>query len=263
MIPVVVLGAAGRMGRTVVQAVNDQADMQAVAGVDPVQAEFGAPWFADMHTAIAATRPAVAVDFSHADAAATNALAALDAGVSPVIGTTGMSAEQVDAIRQRAATKRIGAFIAPNFAIGAVLMMEMAKLAAPHLDHVEIIEYHHNAKIDAPSGTAARTADLILEARSGNPAIDGKTQKFAIDGVRGGVIGGVRIHSVRLPGFVAHQEVIFGGPGQYLTIRHDSISRDSFMPGVMLAIRRVRELPGLVLGLEHLLLNSAERGTVW
>ncbi|MBM4436046.1 MAG: 4-hydroxy-tetrahydrodipicolinate reductase [Actinobacteria bacterium] len=256
MIPVVVFGAAGRMGRTVVEAVNAQTDMRVVAGVDPVTAAVVSPWFSDAAAAVQATAPQVAVDFSRADAAAQNALVALDAGVSPVIGTTGMSPAQIEAIAQRARARSVGAVLAPNFAIGAVLMMEMAKLAAPYLDHVEVIELHHDGKIDAPSGTAARTAHLIVEARGGKPAIDATTEKFTLEGVRGGVLGGVRVHSVRLPGFVAHQEVIFGGKGQTLTIRHDSTSRDSFMPGVLLAIRRVRSQSGLVVGLEKLLFGS-------
>ena len=249
---VVVIGAAGRMGRTVIGAVEAVPDMEVVAGVDVVSVDAGPPAFEDASAAIEATTPDVAVDFSVADAAAANALAALNAGVSPVIGTTGMSADQIGAIESRAAARGVGALIAPNFAIGAVLMMEMARLAAPHLDNVEIIELHHDRKIDAPSGTAARTADLIIEAR-GRAASDAPTEKFTLEGVRGGVTRGVRIHSVRLPGLVAHQEVVFGGTGQTLTIRHDSISRESFMPGVLLAIRKVRSLDGLVVGLDKLL----------
>ena len=222
------------MGRTVTQALNDALDLEFVAGVDVVDATNVSPRFDDLEEALAATSPAATVDFSVADAAAANALVALEADVSPVIGTTGMSPEQVERIEQLAAARGVGAFIAPNFAIGAVIMMEMAKLAAPHLDHVEIIELHHDRKIDAPSGTAARTAELIIQARDGRPAADAPTERFNLEGVRGGVTDGVRIHSVRLPGFVAHQEVIFGGPGQFLSVRHDSTSRESFMPGVLL-----------------------------
>ena len=149
-----------------------------------------------------------------------------------------------------------GRSLPPNFAIGAVLMMQMAAMAAPHLDSVEVIELHHDRKRDAPSGTAARTAELIVRARGGQPARDAATEAFTLAGVRGGVRDGVRVHSVRLPGLVAHQEVIFGGEGQTLAIRHDSTSRESFMPGVLLAVRRVRGLRGLVIGLEHLLTSS-------
>ncbi len=253
---VIVIGAAGRMGQTVVDAVANAPDMEVAAGVDVVERAAPFPWFTQVDAAFAQTRPDAAVDFTTADAAAANALAAIAAGVSPVIGTTGMTAAQVEAVRAAAAAARVGAFVAPNFALGAVLMMQMARLAAPHLHHVEIIELHHDQKIDAPSGTAARTADLIAQARGGRPAVDAPTERFTLEGVRGGVTGGVRVHSVRLPGFVAHQEVIFGGPGQTLTIRHDSTSRESFMPGVLLAVRRVRALPGLVVGLEHLLVED-------
>ena len=255
---VVVFGASGRVGQTVVDAVKGAPDMELAAGVDQMHRDTDFPWFTDVATALRETQPDVAVDFTVADAAAENALLAIAAGVSPVIGTTGMSPYQIEAIRAAAERDGVGAFIAPNFAIGAVLMMAMAQLAAPHLDHVEVIELHHDQKIDAPSGTAAHTAELIAEARGGKAAIDAPTERFTLDGVRGGVNHGVRVHSVRLPGFVAHQEVIFGALGQTLTIRHDSTSRDSFMPGVLMAARRVRDLPGLVIGLEHLLFEESD-----
>ena len=255
---VVVFGASGRVGQTVVDAVKGAPDMELVAGVDQVEQAADFPWFDDAETATRETSPDVAVDFTVADAAAENALTAIAAGVSPVIGTTGMSPDQIESIRSAAELDGVGAFIAPNFAIGAVLMMAMAQLAAPHLDHVEVIELHHDQKIDAPSGTAAHTAELIAQARGGQSAIDAPTERFTLPGVRGGVNHGVRVHSVRLPGFVAHQEVIFGALGQTLTIRHDSTSRDSFMPGVLLAARRVRDLPGLVIGLEHLLFEESD-----
>jgi 4-hydroxy-tetrahydrodipicolinate reductase len=255
---IAVFGASGRVGQTVVDAVKGAPDMELVAGVDQVAQTVDFAWFDEAEAAIRETRPDVAIDFTVADAAAGNALSAIAAGVSPVIGTTGMSADQVEAIRSAAATEGVGAFIAPNFAIGAVLMMAMAQLAAPHLDHVEVIELHHDQKIDAPSGTAARTAELIAQARGGRPAMDAPTERFTLPGVRGGVDHGVRVHSVRLPGLVAHQEVIFGALGQTLTIRHDSTSRDSFMPGVLMAARRVRALPGLLIGLEHLLFEESD-----
>ena len=255
---IAVFGASGRVGQTVLEAVKGAPDLDLVAGVDQVERIVDFPWFIDVETAIRETSPDVAIDFTVADAAAENALMAIAAGVSPVIGTTGMSAAQVDAIRSAAAADGVGAFIAPNFAIGAVLMMAMAQLAAPHLDHVEVIELHHDQKIDAPSGTAAHTAELIAQARGGRAAIDASTERFTLPGVRGGVNHGVRVHSVRLPGFVAHQEVIFGALGQTLTIRHDSTSRESFMPGVLMAARRVRDFPGLVVGLEHLLFEESD-----
>ena len=247
------------MGRAVVDAVAAAPDMVVAAGVDFESRHVDFPWFSDVAMAISSVSPHISVDFTVADAAAENALVAINAGVSPVIGTTGMSDAQVGAIRDAAETATIGSFMAPNFAVGAVLMMEMARLAAPHLDHVEVIELHHDQKIDAPSGTAARTVELIVEARAGRGMIDAPTERVTLEGVRGGVDGGVRVHSVRLPGFVAHQEVIFGALGQTLTIRHDSTSRESFMPGVLLAARRVRELSGLVIGLEQLLFDEENK----
>ena len=255
---VAVFGASGRVGQTVVDAVKGAPDMELAAGVDQVDQSTDFPWFTDAATAVRETGPDVAIDFTVADAVSENAPMAIAAGVSPVIGTTGMSPDQIEAIRSAAESEGVGAFIAPNFAIGAVLMMAMAQLAAPHLDHVEVIELHHDQKIDAPSGTAAHTAELIAQARDGRPAIDAPTERFTLPGVRGGVNHGVRVHSVRLPGFVAHQEVIFGALGQTLTIRHDSTSRESFMPGVLMAARRVRDLPGLVIGLEHLLFEERD-----
>ena len=255
---VAVFGASGRVGQTVVDAVKGAPDMELAAGVDQVDQSPDFPWFTDAATAVRETRPDVAIDFTVADAVSENAPMAIAAGVSPVIGTTGMSPDQIEAIRSAAESEGVGAFIAPNFAIGAVLMMAMAQLAAPHLDHVEVIELHHDQKIDAPSGTAAHTAELISQARDGRASIDAPTERYTLPGVRGGVNHGVRVHSVRLPGFVAHQEVIFGALGQTLTIRHDSTSRESFMPGVLMAARRVRDLPGLVIGLEHLLFEERD-----
>jgi 4-hydroxy-tetrahydrodipicolinate reductase len=177
----------------------------------------------------------------------------LASGVSPVIGTTGMTPQQVREISAVAAEAGQGALLAPNFAIGAVLMMLFARQAAKYMPDVEIIELHHEKKRDAPSGTAMRTVELILETR-GTP-VEGRPEQeeFKLEGARGGDREGVRVHSVRLPGYVAHQECIFGGLGQTLTIRHDSIDRSSFMPGVLLACKQVRSLDGLVVGLEHLL----------
>ena len=178
------------------------------------------------------SRPDVVVDFSVPGAVFENAALCLEQGVHVVIGTTGMTEEQVGVLGAAAARSAGNCFIAPNFAIGAVLMMQAARMVAAHMPDCEIVELHHEQKLDAPSGTAKRTADLIAS-ETGREAPP--------------------IHSVRLPGLVAHQEVIFGGLGQTLTIRHDSIARESFMPGVLLAVRKVGELDGLVVGLEHLL----------
>jgi 4-hydroxy-tetrahydrodipicolinate reductase len=261
---VAVAGAAGRMGRNVVRAVHEDPgtelaaaidvacggeDAGELAGVRPV----GVPVRSGLEAALGSSRAEVLVDFTRAEAAHANALAALRLGVSPVIGTTGMSAAQVAELRSLAEERDVGAFIAPNFAIGAVLMMLFARQAAKYLPDVEVIELHHEKKIDAPSGTALRTIELILEGRGEGRAARPPREEMKVEGARGGDVEGVRVHSVRLPGYVAHQECIFGGLGQTLTIRHDSIDRVSFMPGVILACKKVRELNGLVVGLEHLL----------
>ena len=218
MIRVAVSGAAGRMGQTVCEAVEGAGGMELIGRADPA-----------LGTALADVLEAaeVVVDFTRPDTALENARACLDAGVHCVMGTTGQDFAELEG------HGGANLFVAPNFAIGAVLMMEAAKLAAPHMPECEIIELHHDRKLDAPSGTAARTAALIDEA--------------------GGNVH-EPIHSVRLPGLVAHQEVIFGGLGQTLIIRHDSTARESFMPGVLLAVRRVGELErSPVIGLEQLL----------
>ncbi len=223
MIRVAVAGAAGRMGAAVCEAVQSAGDMQLTGRADPL-----------LGTALEQVLPdaEVVVDFTRPDAALQNALACVRAGVHVVIGTSGFDPAP---LRQEAARARgrANAFVAPNFAIGAVLMMRFAAEAAAHMPRAEIIELHHEGKLDAPSGTAARTAELIAAA---------------------GAAARPPIHSVRLPGLVAHQEVIFGDVGQTLTIRHDSLSRESFMPGVLLAVRRVASLKEpFVVGLENLL----------
>ena len=217
-IRVAVAGAAGKMGQAVCAAVAAAPDLELTGRADPA-----------LGTTLAEVLPQadVVVDFTRPDTALENALACVSAGVHVVIGTTGFDLEPL-----RATARTANVFVAPNFAIGAVLLMQFAQEAARHLPKAEIIELHHDQKLDAPSGTAARTAEL-MEAVSGRP---------------------VPIHSVRLPGLVAHQEVIFGGQGETLTIRHDSLSRESFMPGVLLAVRRVGGLSeSPVVGLEHLL----------
>jgi 4-hydroxy-tetrahydrodipicolinate reductase len=218
VIRVAVAGAAGRMGETVCRAVEAAEDMELRGRADPVLG-------VDLEEVLGDTE--VVVDFTRPDTALANARACLEAGVHCVMGTTGADFAELEGV----GTGKL--FAAPNFAIGAVLMMEAARLAAPHMPDCEIVELHHEGKLDAPSGTAARTAALVREA--------------------GGDVH-EPIHSVRLPGLVAHQEVIFGGVGQTLSIRHDSISRESFMPGVLLAIRRVGDLEhSPTIGLERLL----------
>jgi 4-hydroxy-tetrahydrodipicolinate reductase len=223
VIRVAVSGAAGRMGQAVCEAVDGADDMEIAGRADP---ELGTPLEHVLEGA------EVVVDFSKPDTALANVRACLEAGVHAVVGTTGFDLE---AARQEAESARAGAncFVAPNFAIGAVLLMQASQLAARHMPECEIVELHHDRKLDAPSGTAKRTAELISEA--------------------GGNVH-EPIHSVRLPGLVAHQEVLFGGEGQTLSIRHDSIDRRSFMPGVLLAVRAVADLPDrFTVGLEKLL----------
>lgn len=264
MIRIVVCGAAGQVGRQVVMSFGPEPDLETVGLVDvghvaPDWAESHAPGVVignDLKSVIDASSPDVVVDFTIAAAARDNVPVAIENNVSPVVGTTGLSDGDVEKIKTMSRERGVGAFLAPNFAIGAILLMRMSELVAPHFDHVEIVELHHDRKIDAPSGTALETARRIVEAR-GSPATDIPTERFTLEGVRGGDHRGVKIHSIRLPGLVAHQEVIFGGLGQTLTIRHDSTSRESFMPGVMLAVRRVRGLEGLVVGLDRLLFGDA------
>ena len=194
----------------------------------------------------------VLIDFSPGASAVEHGRAAIARGVSPVIGGTGLTADQITQLSGLCEARALGAVIAPNFAIGAVLMMEFARQAVRYLPQAEIIELHHDRKRDAPSGTALKTAAVIGQAR-GVPPSRAVQEDEMVPGARGGAVEGIRVHSVRLPGLVAHQEVIFGGPGQTLTIRHDSVTEESFMPGLLLAVRRVRALPGLVYGLEKLL----------
>jgi 4-hydroxy-tetrahydrodipicolinate reductase len=224
---VCVCGAAGRMGRSVVAAVEAEGDMGVVAAVDPALTP-GEGHYPSLAPALEGGGLDVMVDFTQPEVVFGNARDALAAGVHAVIGTTGLSEEQIAELRQLADSGRANAVIAPNFAVGAVLMMRFAAEASRHMARAEIVELHHDGKLDAPSGTALRTAGLMA--------------------------GEVPIHSVRLPGLVAHQEVIFGGEGQTLSIRHDSVDRQSFMPGVLLAVRRVAGLPDrFTVGLETLL----------
>jgi 4-hydroxy-tetrahydrodipicolinate reductase len=260
---VAVSGAAGRMGRAAVRAISREPDLALVAAVGRQRAigqdvgevagvgRADVCITADVHAALAA-QPQVLVEFAPGRAAVEHARAALEAGVRPVVGSTGLGDDDLAGLTAAAAQRRLGAVVAPNFAIGAVLMMEFCRMAARFLPHAEIVELHHDRKRDAPSGTALKTARLIAAERSAPPPPAVREEEL-VPGARGGQSDGVRVHSVRLPGLSAHQEVIFGGPGQILTIRHDSLSEESFMPGMLLAIRRVGELQGLVYGLEHLL----------
>lgn len=253
MIKVLVSGALGRMGRTVIDAVKNDSELELVGAVDIFDGEVdGMKVEKNLSDAIEKFKPNVMVDFTRPDSVFKNVMTALEKKVSPVVGTTGLTDEQKNQIRDAAEKNNTPAFIAPNFAIGAVLMMLLSQKVAKYMPDVEIIELHHDKKLDAPSGTAELTAKMIAEVREkhfqGNP-----DEKEKIPHSRGADYEGMKIHSVRLPGYVAHQEVIFGGLGQTLTIRHDSTGRDSFMPGVLLACKKVRGLKGLTVGLDKIL----------
>ena len=258
-IRVAVIGAGGRMGAEVCRAVDAAEDCTLVAGIDPghVGADLGelvgvgaGITMTDDVAALAGVAD-VAVDFTRPPFGAANALALLDAGVHAVIGTTGITDDELEQIASRATAGPARAAVVPNFAIGAVLMMRFAAQAAVLLPDVEILELHHDRKVDAPSGTALRTAEMIAEARTTTPDVVGGDD--AHPGARGALHHGVPVHSIRLPGLVAHQEVRFGGVGETLTIRHDSLDRSSFMPGVLLAVRAVGRTDGLTVGLDGLL----------
>ena len=252
-IPIVISGS-GNMGRQVALAAAADPATEPFAFIDALSYEErceGLPLYRDAAPCLDALAPAVVVDFSNAAWTPILARAALERGIRLVTGTTGLSAAFLDELRREAARRGIGVVAAPNFAVGAVLLMHFARQAARFFDHAEIIELHHAGKVDAPSGTAKTTAERMVEARGeAFRHVEAETQ--TVPGTRGGETGGVAIHSVRLPGLVAHQEVIMGGLGQTLTLRHDSTGRDSFMPGVLAAVRAVLDADGLVLGLEEL-----------
>src|SRR5262245_16571981 len=244
-IRVAVLGAAGRMGTEVRRAVDEAPDMTLVASID-----------VDDHLSLLTDNAAqVAVDFTHPDAVMGSLERCIGEGIHAVVGTTGFDDDRLDTVRRwLSSAPGIGVLIAPNFGIGAVLMMRFAAQAARFFESAEIIELHHPNKVDAPSGTARRTAELIAASRAAaalDPMPDATTTSLA--GARGATVVEVPVHAVRLRGLVAHQEVLLGGQGEILTIRHDSLDRSSFMPGVLVGIRRIRSAPGLTVGLEHFL----------
>ena len=260
MIQVLVSGALGRMGTEICKAVDGADDMTLAGGVDPAATDDttigsnDAPVFASLKTAIEVTRPNVVIDFTRPDVAEANVRCALELGVSCVLGTTGLSEERLREIYDESATGDAALFHAPNFTTGAVLMMLFSQTAAKYFPDVEVIEFHHDGKKDAPSGTAIRTARLIAGARAEEGDAPGKETELAgFEGARGALVDGVPVHAVRTAGYVAHHEVIFGSVGQTLTIRHDSIDRASYMPGILMATRAVTEMDGVVVGLEKLM----------
>lgn len=243
MLKVIVNGYQGRMGQEIVKAVKGDAELEYIAGVDIGD---------DLEKEIYNCRADVVIDFTHPSVRMETARTIIKSGAHPVIGTTGFTEDNILELTTLCQELSLGAIIAPNFAIGAVLLMKFAQEASKYLDCAEIIELHHEKKEDFPSGTAVKTAQLMLKERTHfNPDVHDKIAN--IEGARGAKLGGINIHSVRLPGFVAHQEVIFGALGQVFTLRHDSISRESFMPGVLMATKAVMDLNGLIYGLEHLM----------
>jgi 4-hydroxy-tetrahydrodipicolinate reductase len=239
---VAVLGAKGRMGTEASAAISDAKDLELVAQLD----------LGDSLDQLVTSGAQVVVDFTHPDAVMKNLEFAITNGINVVVGTTGFDDAKLAKLKTLlAANPKVGALIAPNFALGAVLMMQFSQVAAKYFESVEIIELHHANKVDAPSGTAIRTAQMITDVRKQNSkAAMPDATKDAIAGARGATVGDVPIHSVRSHGYVAHQEVIFGDPGETLSIRHDSINRAGFMPGVLLGVREVVKHPGLTVGLE-------------
>ncbi|MDJ1182443.1 4-hydroxy-tetrahydrodipicolinate reductase [Roseofilum casamattae] len=269
-IPVMVNGAAGKMGREVIKAVAGAEDMRLIGAVDlnpdchgqDVGEVLGlgaleVPVLDRLEAMLAfatqETEPVVMVDFTHPDSVYENVRSAIAYGISPVVGTTGLSVQQLQELAEFADKASTGCLVIPNFSIGMVLLQQAAIQASKYFDHVEIIELHHDQKADAPSGTAIKTAQLLGElGKSYNPPKVEETEK--ISGARGGLADeNIRIHSVRLPGLIAHQEVLFGSPGELYTLRHDTSDRSCYMPGVLLAVRKVRELKTLVYGLEKIL----------
>jgi len=264
-VKVVVQGASGKVGRVVINALCRESEMQVVGAVElNVSEDYlslpdnsgSVPFSSNLEYILTSCRPDVLVDFTIAQATMPAVRIATKQGVNLVIGTTGLTADELSEIARLALAHKVGAVVAPNFALGAVLMIHLAKLAAKYLDYAEIIELHHNLKVDSPSGTALSTARAMAAAR-GKPFKRPSEQKET-PASRGEQVEGVTIHSVRLPGLVAHQEVLLGGPGQTLSIRHDTISRECYIPGIILAIKEVVKQQGLVYGLDTLLGLSEE-----
>ncbi len=261
-IRVCVAGACGKMGKEVVKAVTAVEGLAVVAAVDMACAgedigvlagigPLGVAVESDLAAALTRSGAQVLADFTMPSAVMGNLRTAIPLRVAPVVGTTGITADGLHELRRLATEAETPVFIAPNFAIGAVLMMQFAQQAARYFDYAEVIEFHHEKKLDAPSGTALRTAELMRDAAEGR--LTQPAQAEMGEASRGLAVGNIRVHAVRVPGMVASQEVLFGGLGQTLTIRHDTINRESFMPGVVLALRKVLALHGVVVGLENIM----------
>lgn len=262
-IKIVIAGPRGKMGREAVSLVESTPEFQLVGAIDRkndgklltdigIGTQSNVPIYTDIEKCFQSEKPDVLIDLTTPETGYYHAKTALQYNVRPVVGTTGFTKEELEELKEIAEEKEIGCIIAPNFAVGAILMMKFSQMAAQYFDDVEIIEMHHDQKLDAPSGTAVKTAEMIVENREshkqGHP-----DEKETIQGARGADYDGMRIHSVRLPGLVAHQQVIFGSNGQTLTIRHDSYNRESFMSGVKLSVKAIMSIHTLIYGLEHLL----------
>ena len=261
---IAIAGARGRMGSAAVKAIGKAMNMEVIAALDYKYDGYyiqegtvtnepgGIPIYTSLESLAAAAKPDVLLDLTDPDAVFDNAINALSLGIRPVIGTSGLTQQDISTLTDLADERGIGCIIAPNFSIGAVLAMKFSAMAARYLQDVEILEMHHDKKVDAPSGTAVKTAEMISEVREahkqGHP--DEKEHRL---GARGADFDGMKIHSIRLPGLLAHQEVLLGGKGELLSIRHDSFDRNSFMPGVLMAIRNVIEREDLVYGLENII----------
>ncbi|KJS82795.1 MAG: dihydrodipicolinate reductase [Peptococcaceae bacterium BICA1-8] len=261
-----VMGACGKMGQEICKTILDDSALELAAAIDVINQGYdigllvGRPRVGvcietNFNNLIQSTKLDVLVDFTNAQALLNNVPKALSRGINMVIGTTGLTSQEIENIQIMAMNNKVGVIIAPNFAIGALLMIRFAKEAAKYFPHIEIIEKHHDQKLDAPSGTAIKTLEEISKVRM--PLKQGNPKEYEkISRVRGGDYQGIKVHSMRLPGLIAHQEIVFGGIGQTLTIIHDSLSRESFMPGIILACKKVISLKGLVYGLENILPDS-------
>ncbi|TYS58228.1 4-hydroxy-tetrahydrodipicolinate reductase [Sutcliffiella horikoshii] len=263
-IKIILAGPRGRMGKEAVDLIHNTEHFQLVACLDRVNEgkllsdvegfpNIDAPIYNDPRTCFQEVEADVLIDLTTPEIGKINTKLAVEYGIRPVVGTTGFNEEELKELKDLAASKKVGVIIAPNFAVGAILMMKFAQMAAKHFQDVEIMELHHDRKLDAPSGTAIKTAELISKTRE--PKRQGHPEEEeTIKGARGAETkDGIRIHSVRLPGLVAHQEVMFGGEGQSLTIRHDSYNRASFMSGVKLSVETIMNLEELVYGLENII----------
>ncbi|MGV3615918.1 MAG: 4-hydroxy-tetrahydrodipicolinate reductase [Fimbriimonas sp.] len=255
MMRVVVVGAAGKMGREALRAITPEHGFEMVAAVVRSTPIEGVPCETSLPEAVARNRPDAVLDLSLAAAARANAQTALENRIPLVSGVTGLTGDDLAAIEALTERYDTPALIVPNFAIGAVLMMRFAEMAARWLPDAEVIERHHERKLDAPSGTAMLTAQRIAAARAGAGTVP-PTQTIKAEGARGADVDGVVVHSVRLPGSLAHQEVLFGAPGETLTLRHDAADRSVYMPGIRLCLQRVRDLKGLTIGMDDLLFAS-------